>query len=325
MGVLLKSDKQAILDAAKRLIDTEQNAINALQHQMDDPFLAIVDRLKNTRGRVILSGIGKSGYIAQKIASTFASTGTPSFFIHPADALHGDLGAICSDDTVILISYSGESREVISMIPIIQKTAAPIIAITGQPDSTLANASQHQLNIAVTHEGCTLNLAPMASSTATLVIGDALAAALIVAKNFRVDDFALYHPGGSLGARLLTTVGDRMRTHSLPIVQSGDTFQTIIHTMTGGRMGMCLVDQGSDHYGLITDGDLRRALERTKTQRFEITAEEIMTPNPIHIEASAMAAEAKRIMMEKNIKELLVTHDGQFIGVIQLYDIGEIV
>ena len=321
----MKTDKQAILDAARRLINTEQKAINALQHQMDDQFLAIVDRLKNTRGRVILSGVGKSGYIAQKIASTFSSTGTPSFFVHPADALHGDLGAICSDDTVILISYSGESREVTRMIPIIRKTAAPIIAITGQPDSTLANASQHQLNIAVTHEGCRLNLAPMASSTATLVIGDALAAALMVAKNFQVDDFARYHPGGSLGARLLTSVADRMRTPPLPTVQPDDTFQTIIHTMTGGRMGMCLVDRGSGHYGLITDGDLRRALDRTEAQRFEITAREIMTPEPISIEASAMASEAKEMMMEKNIKELLVTQHGVFAGVIQLYDIGGIV
>ena len=312
------------IEIAKNIFTLEAQAINNLKELLTEDFDRVIQLVKHSKGRLVITGMGKSGHIGKKIAATLASTGTPSFFMHPAEAIHGDLGMLTSDDILLAISNSGESEEIIRIIPIVKKMNVPLIAMTGKPDSTLAKESNYLLNISIEKEACPLQLAPMASTTVTLAMGDALAAALMKARNFKPENFAFFHPGGSLGKRLLSKVKDVMRKDNLPIVDEEDTFQTVIQIITEGRLGLCIVKLKNDKYGIITDGDLRRVLQNSKSTRFDIKAKEIMTKEPLSIDSKEMLSEAEALMYDNKVKELLVLENNKFVGVLQLYDIGKL-
>ncbi|EDN5890032.1 KpsF/GutQ family sugar-phosphate isomerase [Campylobacter jejuni] len=312
------------IEIAKEVFEIEAKSIQDLVLNLDDNFAKAVDLMLGVKGRCIVSGMGKSGHIGAKIAATLASTGTPSFFIHPGEALHGDLGMLTSDDILIAISNSGETEEILKIIPVIKKRKIPLIVMTGRKNSTLANQSDIFLNIAVKKEACPLQLAPMSSTTATLVMGDALAAALMKARNFKPDDFALFHPGGSLGRKLLTKVKDLMVSSNLPIVHPDTEFNDLVDVMTSGKLGLCVVLENEKLVGIITDGDLRRALKTSSKPRFDFKAKEIMSENPKVVDADAMASEAEEIMLKYKIKEIVVEKNNKVIGIIQLYAIGNV-
>jgi len=311
------------LEIAKRVFTLEVEAIQRLAELLDNNFLEAVEKIVANRGHIVVTGMGKSGHIGAKIAATFASTGTPSFFMHPAEAMHGDLGMLTKNDIVLAISNSGESDEIVKIIPFIKTLDIPLIGLTGKEESTLGKASDCFLNISIEEEASPLGLAPMSSTTVSLVMGDALATAVMEARNFKKEDFALCHPAGSLGRRLLLKVKDIMHTKTLPLVKKSSTFQEVIEVMTRGKLGLCIVVKDKNIVGIITDGDLRRALERTDRARFELLAEEIMTLNPKIIGVHAMAVEAEELMLSYKINELLVVNEeNHLVGVVQLFDIG---
>lgn len=312
------------LKIAKEVCAIEAKAIQDLALNLDENFSKAVELMLHTKGRCIVSGMGKSGHIGAKIAATLASTGTPSFFIHPGEALHGDLGMLTPDDILIAISNSGETEEILKIIPAIKKRKIPLIAMCGKRNSTLVKQGDIFLNISVKEEACPLQLAPMSSTTATLVMGDALAAALMKARNFRPDDFALFHPGGSLGRKLLTRVSDLMVSKNLPIVYPDTEFNDLVDVITSGKLGLCLVLENEKLVGIITDGDLRRALKANDKPRFDFKAEEIMSINPKVVDADAMASEAEEIMLKYKIKEIVVSKEDKVVGIIQLYAIGNV-
>ncbi|HED0672699.1 TPA: KpsF/GutQ family sugar-phosphate isomerase [Campylobacter jejuni] len=312
------------LKIAKEVFATEAKAIEDLALNLDENFSKAIELMLHTKGRCIVSGMGKSGHIGAKIAATLASTGTPSFFIHPGEALHGDLGMLTPDDVLIAISNSGETEEILKIIPAIKKRKIPLIAMCGKKNSTLVKQGDIFLNISVKEEACPLQLAPMSSTTATLVMGDALAAALMKARNFRPDDFALFHPGGSLGRKLLTRVSDLMVSKNLPIVHPDTEFNDLVDVMTSGKLGLCLVLENEKLVGIITDGDLRRALKANDKPRFDFKAKEIMSINPEVVDADAMASEAEEIMLKYKIKEIVVSKEDKVVGIIQLYAIGNV-
>ncbi|ECR1940121.1 KpsF/GutQ family sugar-phosphate isomerase [Campylobacter coli] len=312
------------LKIAKEVFATEAKAIEDLALNLDENFSKAIELMLHTKGRCIVSGMGKSGHIGAKIAATLASTGTPSFFIHPGEALHGDLGMLTPDDVLIAISNSGETEEILKIIPAIKKRKIPLIAMCGKKNSTLVKQGDIFLNISVKEEACPLQLAPMSSTTATLVMGDALAAALMKARNFRPDDFALFHPGGSLGRKLLTRVSDLMVSKNLPIVHPDTEFNDLVDVMTSGKLGLCLVLENEKLVGIITDGDLRRALKANDKPRFDFKAKEIMSINPNVVDADAMASEAEEIMLKYKIKEIVVSKEDKVVGIIQLYAIGNV-
>ncbi|ECZ6120533.1 KpsF/GutQ family sugar-phosphate isomerase [Campylobacter jejuni] len=312
------------LEIAKEVFEKEAQAILDLAKNLDENFNQAVNLMLNTKGRCIVSGMGKSGHIGAKIAATLASTGTPSFFIHPGEALHGDLGMLTPEDVLIAISNSGETEEILKIIPAIKKRKIPLIIMCGKKNSTLVKQSDIFLNIAVEKEACPLQLAPMSSTTATLVMGDALAAALMKVRNFRPDDFALFHPGGSLGRKLLTKVKDLMVSSNLPIVHPDTEFNDLVDVMTSGKLGLCVVLENEKLAGIITDGDLRRALKVSDKPRFDFKAKEIMSINPKVVDADAMASEAEEIMLKHKIKEIVVSKENKVVGIIQLYTIGKI-
>ncbi|EQA4678875.1 KpsF/GutQ family sugar-phosphate isomerase [Campylobacter jejuni] len=311
------------LEIAKEVFEKEAQAILDLATNLDENFNQAVNLMLNTKGRCIVSGMGKSGHIGAKIAATLASTGTPSFFIHPGEALHGDLGMLTSEDVLIAISNSGETEEILKIIPAIKKREIPLIVMCGKKNSTLVKQGDIFLNIAVEKEACPLQLAPMSSTTATLVMGDALAAALMKVRNFKPDDFALFHPGGSLGRKLLTKVKDLMVSSNLPIVHPDTEFNDLVDVMTSGKLGLCVVLENEKLVGIITDGDLRRALKSDKP-RFDFKAKEIMSINPKVVDADAMASEAEGIMLKHKIKEIIVGKEEKVVGIIQLYAIGNV-
>ncbi|EAH9500333.1 KpsF/GutQ family sugar-phosphate isomerase [Campylobacter jejuni] len=312
------------LEIAKEVFEKEAQAILDLAKNLDENFNQAVNLMLNTKGRCIVSGMGKSGHIGAKIAATLASTGTPSFFIHPGEALHGDLGMLTSEDVLIAISNSGETEEILKIIPAIKKRKIPLIVMCGKKNSTLVKQSDIFLNIAVEKEACPLQLAPMSSTTATLVMGDALAAALMKVRNFKPDDFALFHPGGSLGRKLLTKVKDLMVSSNLPIVHPDTEFNDLVDVMTSGKLGLCVVLENEKLVGIITDGDLRRALKASDKPRFDFKAKEIMSINPKVVDADAMASEAEGIMLKHKIKEIIVGKEEKVVGIIQLYAIGNV-
>ncbi|EAC2018784.1 KpsF/GutQ family sugar-phosphate isomerase [Campylobacter jejuni] len=312
------------LEIAKEVFEKEAQAILDLATNLDENFNQAVNLMLNTKGRCIVSGMGKSGHIGAKIAATLASTGTPSFFIHPGEALHGDLGMLTSEDVLIAISNSGETEEILKIIPAIKKREIPLIVMCGKKNSTLVKQSDIFLNIAVEKEACPLQLAPMSSTTATLVMGDALAAALMKVRNFKPDDFALFHPGGSLGRKLLTKVKDLMVSSNLPIVHPDTEFNDLVDVMTSGKLGLCVVLENEKLVGIITDGDLRRALKASDKPRFDFKAKEIMSINPKVVDADAMASEAEGIMLKHKIKEIIVGKEEKVVGIIQLYAIGNV-
>jgi len=301
----------------------EADAVRALIERIDERFLAAVSLILERRGRVVVSGIGKSGHIARKIASTLASTGTPAVFLHPAEALHGDLGMIEAGDVFIAISHSGESEELLDIIPQVKRRGAKLIALTGGRDSTLAKESDVLLDAGVAQEACPHNLAPTASTTAALALGDALAVALLDARGFSADDFARSHPGGALGRRLLTHVSDVMRSGAdLPVVPEDASFKQALLEISRGRMGMTAVlDAERRVRGIFTDGDLRRSLEKgVDLERTRIT--DVMTPGPRSIRPEALAVEAVQIMERHKVNQLLVVDgDGRLAGALNMHDL----
>lgn len=309
---------------AKEVFEIESKTILDLCDNLDEDFNKAIELILSIKGRCVVSGMGKSGHIGAKIAATLASTGTPSFFMHPGEALHGDLGMLTSEDVLLAISNSGETEEVLKLIPVIKKRKIPLIVMAGNQNSTLAKQADIFINIAVKKEACPLQLAPTSSTTATLAMGDAIAVALMRARKFRPDDFALFHPGGSLGRKLLTRVGDLMVSNNLPIVSPESEFNELVDVMTSGKLGLCIVLENEKLVGIITDGDLRRALRANDKPRFDFKAKEIMSESPKTIEPSAMASEAEELMLKHKIKEIVVAQDEKIAGIIQLYAIGNV-
>lgn len=309
-------------ETGKRVFEDQAQALLKIGARLGQEFEQAVDLMFKTRGRVIISGMGKSGIIGRKMAATLSSTGTSAFFVHPGEAYHGDLGMFKGIDTAILISYSGETEEVIRLIPSLRHFGAPIIAMVGKPDSTLGRNADIVLDVSVEREVCPNNLAPTTSTTATLVMGDALAVALITKRDFKPQDFALYHPGGSLGRRLLTRVKDVMHKN-VPHVSQTARVVDVIESMTMGGLGLTVVHaEGAptQMVGVITDGDLRRALLAQKNI-YEMQAREIMSTHPKTIHDGAMFAAAEKAMLEWNITALLALDDaGAVSGVLKLLD-----
>ncbi|MGJ0112849.1 KpsF/GutQ family sugar-phosphate isomerase [Campylobacter molothri] len=312
------------IEIAKEVFKIEAESISDLASHLNEEFNQAIKFIFQAKGRCIVSGMGKSGHIGAKIAATLASTGTPSFFIHPGEALHGDLGMMTPEDVLIAISNSGETEELLKIIPVIKRRKITLIAMTGNLNSTLAKQADVCLDISVKKEACPLKLAPMSSTTATLVMGDALAAVLMKMKNFKPDDFALFHPGGSLGRKLLTKVKDLMVSKNLPIVHPDTEFNDLVNVMTSGKLGLCVVIENEKLVGIITDGDLRRALKMSDKPRFDFKAKEIMSDNPKVIDVDAMVSEAEELMLKHKIKEIVVGKEGKVVGIIQLYTIGNV-
>lgn len=311
-----------IISIARQVLETEGNAVLALADRLDDNFTEAIKCFQACQGKVVVSGMGKSGHIGRKISATFSSTGTPSIFIHPAEALHGDLGMITKGDTFLSISNSGETDEILRLIPQLKQLSILHITLVGRLDSTLAHHADIVLDVSVEKEADALQLAPTASTTATLAMGDALAVALMKERNFQHEDFAVFHPGGSLGRRLLTTVGQLMQTANLPIVRSDSTISEIIHQVSSGRLGLAIVMAEDNIEGIITDGDIRRAMERAEKTFFSSQGKDLMTPSPLCIPVDTKAAFAEKLMQEKKITSLLVTSGEKLEGVIQIYDLN---
>jgi arabinose-5-phosphate isomerase len=312
------------IENARRVFILQSEALMATGKSLGPEFDKAVDLLFNCKGHVIISGMGKSGIIGNKIAATFASTGTPSFSVHPAEAYHGDLGMITSDDVAVLISYSGETDEVIRLIPSLQHFGTPIIALVGNPDSSLGRNADIVLNVSVEREACPNNLAPTTSTTVALAMGDALAVALIEQRKFTPQQFAAFHPGGTLGRRLLTRVRDVMHRDA-PTNSPDDTFKEVIVTMTEGGLGITVVVEKDKILGIITDGDLRRALLAHENIN-GVIAGDIMTRTPRTISQDEMFAEAEQIMYKANITALLaVDDDGKLAGILKLQDAREMI
>ena len=311
------------LELARKVLAIEADAVRALASRLDERFLDAIGLILACRGRVVVSGVGKSGHIARKIASTMASTGTPAFFLHAAEAGHGDLGMITRDDVVLALSNSGQSDELLTIIPLIKRQGAKLIAVTGNPDSALAKEADVHLDARVAQEACPLNLAPTASTTAALALGDALAVALLDARGFGEKDFARAHPGGALGRRLLTHVSDVMRTgDSVPSVPEGASFFDVLLEMSKKGMGMAVVvDSNRKVVGIFTDGDLRRTLEHKPDVR-SLKVTDIMKRAPRAITPHKLAAEAVEVMERHRINQLLVVSDeGELVGALNTHDL----
>jgi arabinose-5-phosphate isomerase len=311
--------------AAARALEIEAAAVNDLISRLDERFDRTVALMLGCRGKVVVTGMGKSGLVGQKVASTLASTGTPAFFLHPAEGSHGDLGMLHRSDLVIAISYSGETDEVVRLLPVLRRLGLPLVAMTGRPGSTLGKAADVVLDCAVRQEACPMNLAPTASTTATMALGDALAVALIERRGFEAEDFAILHPGGALGRRLLVTVEDLMHAGSeIPLVRPGTLMRDALFEISSKRLGVTgVVDAAGRLVGVITDGDLRRALIAQGDGLLGRRVEEVMTRQPKRITRSELAAKALRIM-EGRITSLFVVDgpgDDVPVGIIHIHDL----
>ena len=315
-------DTEYVLATARTAVQIEAQAVLDLLPRMDDAMVQATRMVLGCAGRVVVTGMGKSGHIGRKIAATLASTGTPAFFVHPGEAAHGDLGMILAQDVVIALSNSGTTEEILAVLPSIRRVGAKIIAITGRPASVLATTADVHLNAAVAKEACPLDLAPTASTTAALVMGDALAMAVLAARGFTPKDFARSHPGGALGRKLLTHVRDVMRTGAaLPAVPHDALIPAALMEMTRKGMGMTavLADNGS-LAGIFTDGDLRRAMERLGDVRSHAVST-VMTRTPLTVNADLMAVDAAQIMDEQRKNQMLVVDDGQLVGALHMHDL----
>jgi arabinose-5-phosphate isomerase len=315
----------ADLSLARRVLETESAAILALVPRLDGRFDRAVELLQHCRGRVILTGMGKSGIISQKIAATLTSTGTPALFLHPAEAIHGDLGVIQADDVVVALSYSGETGEILRLLEAIRRLGARLIAITGTPGSSLGQAADVALDCGVTEEACPLNLVPTASTTAALAMGDALAMTLLVAKGFREEDFVRLHPGGKLGKRLMRVEALMHADDECPTVTMTTRMRDVIYEMSRKRLGMtCVVDGGRGLLGIITDGDLRRHMDRAK-DIMDLTAADVMTRDPIVVSATTLATEALHIMEQRKITSIVVVEGTARTvkGVVHVHDLWQ--
>jgi arabinose-5-phosphate isomerase len=313
----------AALELARRVLAIEAEAVRALIDRVDQSFLEAVSLILARKGRVVVSGIGKSGHIARKIASTLASTGTPAYFVHPAEASHGDLGMVRPEDVFIGLSHSGESEELLRIVPLLKRQGAKLIALTGNAHSTLAREADVHLDAGVAQEACPLNLSPTASTTAALALGDALAVALLDARGFSADDFARSHPGGALGRRLLTHVADVMRSGAdAPAVRETAMLGEALLEMSRGRMGMTAVlDEHGRVVGVFTDGDLRRTIEKISDLQGTRIAE-VMTPDPRVIRPEALAVEAVQLMERHKVNQLLVVNPAhELVGALNMHDL----
>ena len=308
---------------AQEVFEIESKEIANLSKRLTDDFEKAINAILQSSGKLIVSGMGKSGIIGKKIAATLASTGTPSFFLHPGEAYHGDLGMIEENDIVLLISNSGETDEVLKLIPFLKHQKNCTISMSNNDDSTLAKNTNYHLNIAVDKEACPLFLAPTSSTTATLVMGDALAVTLMKLRNFKEENFAKFHPGGSLGRRLLTTVGDVMKKKNLPIISSQAAIKEVIQRISEGKLGLVVIIDNNKIIGIITDGDIRRTMESREKDFFNLKAEDLMSNQPKLISESDKLISASNIMSQHKINSLLVVNESNdLVGVVQVYDLG---
>jgi arabinose-5-phosphate isomerase len=311
------------IGVGRRVLEIEARAVDTLKDSLDDSFSAACDLMLGARGRVIVTGMGKSGHVGSKLAATLASTGTPAFFVHPGEASHGDLGMITTDDVVLALSNSGETAEVLAILPVIKRKGTALIGMTGRPQSALAQLSDVHLTVAVSEEACPHNLAPTSSTTAALAMGDALAIALLEARGFTPEDFAMSHPGGSLGRRLLLKVDDIMHAgEQLPVVATGTSLSEALLEMTRKGLGMTAITRDDGTLaGIFTDGDLRRMLDRDIDIR-KATIDEVMVAQPITIEPGHLAAEALQIMETRKINGLMVCDkDSKPLGAFNMQDL----
>jgi arabinose-5-phosphate isomerase len=313
-----------ILDTARQVLITESEALSGLARHLDQDFVLAHQLILNCSGRVVVSGIGKSGHVGHKIASTLASTGTPAFFLHPAEASHGDLGMIQPEDTVLALSYSGETTELLQIVPLLKRRGSAIISMTGAPHSNLARLSDVHLNVHIEREACPHNLAPTTSSTATLALGDALAVSLLVSRGFSAEDFARTHPGGSLGRRLLTRVSDIMHTErDTPRVDLSASLIEALQEMSRAGLGITAVTDSSGILkGIFTDGDLRRTLEKASGEFSSMRVQDVMTVNPITIQPERPAIDAAELMQNKRISALAVVDQSNvLVGAFNMHDL----
>ena len=316
-------DSGDVLEWAREVLLIEAREVESLAQRLDDNFRRVVELILHCPGRVVVSGMGKSGHIARKIAATLASTGTPAFFIHPAEASHGDVGMITGDDVVLALSYSGESDELLAIVPLLKRMGAKLVSMTGHAHSTLARESHIHLDAAVSQEACPLGLAPTASTTAALALGDALAVALLDARGFSAEDFARSHPGGALGRRLLIHVSDIMRSgNAVPRVQETVDFAAALREMTSKGLGMtAIVDSQERPVGILTDGDLRRLIEKgTSLNQSKLI--DAMHRNPLTILPGQLAVEAVELMEDRKVNGLLVVDEaGRLVGALNMHDL----
>ena len=312
------------LEIARKVLRTEAEAVAGLIEKLDGGFERAVGIMYESRGRVVVTGMGKSGLVGKKIAATLASTGTPAFFLHPAEASHGDLGMVTSDDVIMAVSNSGETEELVGLIPFLKRFSVRLISMTGHAASTIARAADIHLDISVKEEACPLGIVPTASTTAAMAMGDALAVALLMKRGFKEEDFALFHPCGTLGKKLLIKVKDLMHTgEALPTVSPDTPITAALMEISSKRLGVAVVvEPGGRFTGIITDGDVRRGLERWGKSFFDMTAEEAMTKSPKTVSAEELAAGALSVMERLSITSLLVSDDsGRALGIVHLHDI----
>ncbi|HEV2332948.1 MAG TPA: KpsF/GutQ family sugar-phosphate isomerase [Gammaproteobacteria bacterium] len=319
----MTADPAALIRLAREVLDTEASAITALKERLDGSFTEACRLMLACRGRVVVTGMGKSGHVANKIAATLASTGTPAFFVHPGEASHGDLGMITGEDLVLALSNSGETSELVTILPLIKRLGVKLIALTGKPDSTLAKTADVHIDVSVAREACPLNLAPTASTTAALAMGDALAVALLEARGFTEEDFARSHPGGSLGRRLLLRVEDIMHTGAtIPQVSLGTPLSQALMEMTKKGLGMtAVVDSQGRVAGIFTDGDLRRTLDK-RVDVHKAGIDEVMTKHCTTVTAETLAGEALHLMESRKFNGLLVVdEDRTLVGALNMHDL----
>ncbi len=318
------SDGGSALDIARRVLETEAGAVRSLADRLNSTFEKAIDIIVGSKGRVVVTGMGKSGLVGKKIAATLASTGTPAFFLHPAEAGHGDLGMVTSDDVVIAISNSGETDELVQLLPYLKRFNLSVICMTGNHDSSLSKAADVTLDVSVEEEACPFGIVPTASTTACMAMGDAVAVALLVRRGFKEEDFACFHPGGSLGKKLLIRVADLMHTgDALPVVSPDTSMTEAVVEISSGRLGVTLVADGERKIlGIVTDGDLRRGIQRWGKGVFDLKASEVMTRNPKTIAEDELAAKALSLMEKHSITSLVVPdREGRAKGIIHLHDI----
>ena len=296
-------------ETAIKCIEDEAKALLELIPNIDGDFDKTVELILNCKGKLVVTGVGKSGHIGAKIAATLSSTGTPSFFINPLDVFHGDLGVIQHDDVVLAISNSGQTDELLRFLPYLLENNIPVIGMSGNPHSLLAEYATAHLNAAVSHEACPLGLAPTSSTTAALALGDALACALMEARNFKASDFAQYHPGGTLGKRLLTKARDVMRTEDLPTIPPTMKLGEAVIHMSNGRLGLCVAVENDRVAGIITDGDIRRAMENSQDNFFQLTVADIMTRTPKEVSPDTKITQIEKILHQHKIHSVLVVDE----------------
>ncbi|MDG2229310.1 MAG: KpsF/GutQ family sugar-phosphate isomerase [Gammaproteobacteria bacterium] len=317
-----EKEKFNFIDTGKRVLDIESKAISELKNHLDEDFESACNACIQCNGKIIVMGVGKSGHIADKIAATFASTGTPSFFVSPSEALHGDLGMIDQNDIIIALSNSGESQEIIELLPVLKKMKIPIISLTGNNESKLAKASDSHINVSVKEEACPMNLAPTASTTAALAMGDAIAVALLEKKGFSEEDFAKSHPGGTLGKKLLLLVKDIMHIgDEIPYVSESDKLSTGLIEMSQKALGMtAVINDKNELTGIFTDGDLRRTLEK-KVDIENTLMHQVMSKKPFVISPDQLATNAVEILQGKKITSLIVAQKNKIVGALNIHDL----